>query len=273
MDYYRAAGEAVGKPFEPAGDRTIFMDTYAMQACWHMRKYGTTVEQIAAGAAKNHTHGSLNPRAQYRFAMTTQQVLADRPVTFPLTRSMCAPVGDGAAAAVVVSDRVLAELPAAVRERAIRIAAIGLSGGKYRSLDEPGLSQAAAQRAYRQAGYGPDRIQVAEVHDASSFCEIYQAEMLGFCPVGAGGPFVESGAASLGGRLPINTSGGLVSKGHPVGATGLSMIAELAEQLRGEAGERQVRDAAFALAENGGGVVGFDEAACAVTLLEGPKAL
>jgi acetyl-CoA acetyltransferase len=272
LDYYRAAGEASGKPFEPGGDRTIFMDTYAMQACWHMRVHGTTQQQIAAAAAKNHVHGALNPRAQYRFRMTTEQVLADRPVTFPLTRAMCAPVGDGASAALVVSEAVLRGLPAEVRARAIRIAAIGLSGGKYRRLDEPGLSRVAAQRAYAQAGYGPERVQVAEVHDATSFCEVYQAEMLGFCETGGGGPFVASGAASLGGRLPINTSGGLVSKGHPVGATGLSMIAELAEQLRGEAGERQVPGAAIALAENGGGVVGFDEAACAVTILEGPRA-
>jgi acetyl-CoA acetyltransferase len=271
-EYYRAAGEQAGKPFEPGTDRTIFMDTYAMQACWHMRHFGTTQEQIAIAAAKNHVHGSMNPRAQYRFTMTPQQVLADRPVTYPLTRAMCAPVGDGAAAALVVSDAALASLPESVRERAVRVAAMGLSGGKYRSLDEPGLSQAAARRAYAQAGYGPERVQVAEVHDATSFCEIYQSEMLGFCPPGGGGAFVASGAASLGGRLPINTSGGLVSKGHPVGATGLSMIAELAEQLRGEAGERQVRDAGVALAENGGGVMGFDEAACVVTILEGPRA-
>ena len=243
-----------------------------MQACWHMNTFGTTQAQIAAAAAKNHVHGSLNPRAQYRFRMSAEQVLADRPVTYPLTRAMCAPVGDGAAASVVVSDAVFPGLPPEVRERAVRISAIGLSGGKYRALDEPGLSQVAAMRAYKQAGHGPERIHVAEVHDASSFCEIYQAEMLGFCPIGAGGAFVASGEAALDGRLPINTSGGLVSKGHPVGATGLSMIAELTEQLRGEAGERQVAGAAVALAENGGGVIGFDEAACAVTILEGPRA-
>ena len=270
--YYRAAGEAAGKPFEPGPDRTIFMDTYAMQACWHMRTYGTTARQIAAGAAKNHDHGALNPRAQYRFRMTVDEVLADRPVTPPLTRAMCAPIGDGAAAAIVVSGAALAGLPPRVRERAVRIAAIGLSGGKYRRLDEEGLSAIAARRAYRQAGLGPEAVHVAEVHDATAFCELYQVEMLGFCGRGEGGPFVESGATALGGRLPVNTSGGLVSKGHPVGATGLSMVAELVEQLRGEAGERQVADARVALAENGGGVVGFDEAACAVTILEGPGA-
>jgi acetyl-CoA acetyltransferase len=109
------------------------------------------------------------------------------------------------------------------------------------------------------------------VHDATSFCELYQCEMLGFCPPGEGGRFVESGATALGGTLPINLSGGLVSKGHPVGATGLSMVHELALQLRGEAGERQVRGARLALAENGGGVIGFDEAACSIIILEGPR--
>lgn len=265
--YYTAAGEQIGRPFTPGPDRTIFMDTYAMQACWHMDRYGTTQAQIAAVAAKNHDHAVHNPRAQYRFPMTPEAVLADRPVTFPLTRAMCAPVGDGAAAAIVVSDRVLRELPPSVRARAVRLAGFGLSGGKYRRLDEDGLSAVAARKAYAMAGLGPQDIQVAEVHDATAFCEIYQAEMLGFCERGQGGKLAESGATRLGGRLPINTSGGLVSKGHPVGATGLSMIAELTEQLRGEAGPRQVAGARVALAENGGGVMGFDEAACVVTVL------
>jgi acetyl-CoA acetyltransferase len=155
-----------------------------------------------------------------------------------------------------------------VRERAVRVRASALSGGKYRALDEPGLSQTAARKAYAAAGIGPGDVDVAEVHDATSFCEIYQAEMLGFCEIGRGGPFVGSGATALGGRIPINLSGGLVSKGHPVGATGLSMIYELVAQLRGECGERQVAGADIALAENGGGVIGFDEAACAVTVLQ-----
>lgn len=270
-DYYAAAGAESGKPFEPGPDRTVFMDTYAMQACWHMKTYGTTQAQIAAGAAKNHNYGALNEKAQYRFPMTVDAVMQDRPVSFPLTRSMCSPIGDGAAAALVCSEDFLSNLPQSVRQRAVRIAATALSGGKYRGLAEPGLSRVAAQKAYRMAGIGPERIQVAEVHDATSFCEIYQAEMMGFCDDGAGGRFVESGATGPGGRLPINTSGGLVSKGHPVGATGLSMVYELSTQLRGEAGERQVPDAEWALAENGGGVVGFDEACCAVTILHKPQ--
>lgn len=266
--YYRAAGEAAGKPFETGPGRTVFMDTYAMQAAWHMRAHGTTQRQIAAGAAKNHHNGSLNPKAQYRFDMTIDEVLADRAVSYPLTRSMCAPIGDGAAAAILCSAEHLAGLPAQVRERAVKVRACALSGGKYRRLDEPGLSHFAAQKAYRAAGLSPEDIDLAELHDATSFCEIYQAEMMGFCAVGEGGPLVESGATALDGSIPVNPSGGLVSKGHPVGATGLSMIYEVCLQLRDEAGERQVRDAALGLIENGGGVMGFDEAACAVTILE-----
>jgi acetyl-CoA acetyltransferase len=267
QDYYAAAGAAAGKPFAPGPDRTIFMDTYAMQAAWHMATYGTTQRQIAIAAAKNHTAAVDNPKAQYRFAMTADEVLADRPITHPLTRAMCAPIGDGAAAALLCSAEVLRDLPSAVQARAVRVAATTLSGGKYRRLDEPGLSRTAAQKAYAQAGITPADIDVAEVHDATSFCELFQAEMLGFCGEGEGGRLVESGATSLGGRIPINLSGGLVSKGHPVGATGLSMIDELMLQLRSEAGARQVAGAEWALAENGGGVIGFDEAACSVIIL------
>lgn len=271
MAYYAAAGEQAGKPFNPKdGGGTLFMDTYAMQAAWHMKAHGTTAAQIAAGASKNHAMGAKNPLAQYRFEVSPEQVLADRLVSWPLTRSMCAPIGDGAAAALVCSAGFLKSLPAEVRERAVRIRASVLTGGKYRRLDEPGLSHLAAQRAYAMAGLTPQDIDVAEVHDATSFCEIYQAEMMGFCPIGQGGAYVASGATALGGERPINLSGGLVSKGHPVGATGLSMIHELALQLRGEAGDRQQPHAVVGLAENGGGVVGFDEAACAVTILERP---
>jgi acetyl-CoA acetyltransferase len=267
-DYYTLAGEQAGKRFETGPGRTVFMDTYAMQAAWHMRHHGTTQRQIAAGAAKNHHHGSLNPKAQYRFELTVDEVLADREISFPLTRSMCSPLGDGAAAALLCSEAALANFPPAVRERAVRIRASELSGGKYRRLDEPGLSRIAADKAYARAGLKPGDIQLAEVHDATSFCEIYQLEMLRLCPDGQGGRFVESGATTLGGKLPVNVSGGLVSKGHPVGATGLSMVYEMCLQLRGEAGPRQVPGASLGLIENGGGVMGFDEAACAVHILE-----
>lgn len=268
--YYKRAGEASGKPFDPgAGGGTVFMDTYAMQAAYHMKRWGTTQRQIAVGASKNHAMGALNPLAQYRFEVTPDEVLADRVVSWPLTRGMCAPIGDGAAASLLCSEKALASFPPEVRERAVRVRASTLSGGKYRGFDEPGLSRIAAQKAYAASGLTPGDIHIAEVHDATAFCEIYQCEMLGFCEDGKGGGFVESGASSLGGALPVNLSGGLVSKGHPVGATGLSMIHELIVQLRGEAGARQSKGARIALAENGGGVIGFDEAACSIIILEG----
>jgi acetyl-CoA acetyltransferase len=268
-EYYAAAGQASGKPFDPnGGGGTVFMDTYAMQAAFHMAKYGTTQRQIAAAASQCHHHGSLNPSAQYQFDVSVDAALEDRVVSFPLTRAMCAPIGDGAAAALVCSERFLRGLPKRIQERAIKINASSLAGGKYRDLDEPSLSRVAATRAYKASGLTPDDIDLAEVHDATSFSVIYQPEMMGFCPEGQGGKFVESGATALGGKLPINLSGGLVSKGHPVGATGLSMVHELVIQLRGEAGARQATRAHTALAENGGGVVGFDEAVCAVTVLQ-----
>ncbi|WP_436638733.1 thiolase family protein [Microbaculum sp. FT89] len=267
QSYYTRRGDEAGKPFS-AGSGTVFMDTYAMQAAWHMKRYGTTQRQIAVAASKNHQQGSLNPKAQYQFEVSVEDALNDRPISFPITRAMCSPVGDGAAAALVCSEEYLRQLPPDVQKRAIRIAASVLTGGKYRSPSEPGLSRIAAEKAYAMSGLKPSDIDVAEVHDATSFCEIYQSEMLGFAEEGKGGAFVEEGHSALGGRLPINLSGGLVSKGHPVGATGLSMIYELALQLRREAGPRQAPEARVALAENGGGVIGFDEAACSVVILE-----
>jgi acetyl-CoA acetyltransferase len=266
LQEYDRLAKVSGRPLEFGPGRTMFMDTYAAQANYHMKRYGTTQRQIAAAAAKNHTNGAANPLAQYRFAMTVDEALADREVSYPLTRAMCAPIGDGAAAAVVCSEAALARLPHPVRSRAVRVAAFALRSGIYRQPDEPSLSRVAADRAYGLASLGPDDIDVAEVHDATAFGEIYQAEMLRFCDIGAGGPFVASGATALDGRIPLNTSGGLLSKGHPIAASGLSMVHETATQLRGEAGPRQVPDASNALVENGGGIMGLEEAACCVTI-------
>jgi len=267
-DYYAHAGEQLGKPFALGPDRTVFMDTYAMQAVWHMHRYGTTRRQIAAGAAKNHYHGSLNPKAQYRFTLSVDEVLSDREISYPLTRAMCSPLSDGAAAAIVCSEAALANFSSSVRDRAVKVRASALSGGKYRKLDEPGLSMHAARKAYEASGLRPGDIDLVELHDATSFSELFQLEMLGFCEPGRSGAFVEAGETTLGGRLPVNVSGGLVSKGHPIGATGLSMMYEVTRQLRDEAGPSQVKNARIGLIENGGGVMGFDEAVCAVTVLE-----
>ena len=268
IEEYQTVAAECGRKFEQLPGHTLFMETYAMQACWHMWKYGTTRKQIAIAASKNHHNGSLNPKAQYQFEVPVEKVLQDYEVSYPFTRSMCAPIGDGAAAAILCSESYLKNLPVSVRERALKVKASVISSGKHRPMSEMGLSRWAADRAYRLAGIGPGDIDVAEVHDATSFCEIYQAEMLGFCPVGEGGNFVESGATMLDGKIPINTSGGLVSKGHPIGATGLSMIYEIVTQLRGEADARQVKNAVTGLTENGGGVISVEEMVCGVTILQ-----
>lgn len=269
-DYYRQVGEYVGKPFTNASDHSFAMDTYAMQALLHQKLYGTTTEQIAYVAAKNHTNGSLNPRAQYRFPMSTEEVLADRMVSEPLTRAMCAPLTDGAAAALLCSESYLQAQDPEVRARAVPILGVGLSGGRYRDYTEPSLSRTAADRAYKMAGATSGDVDVAEVHDAVSFCEVYQAEMMGFCNPGEGGPFAGSGETSLRGSIPINTSGGLISRGHPLAATGISMCNELTIQLRGAAGATQVANAQIALQENGGGIVGLGEAVAVVLLYGAP---
>lgn len=268
MSLYKEMARMTGSEFETGPNRSMFMDTYGMQAKYHMWRFGTTQRQIAIAAAKNHCNGSLNPDAQYRFKMTPEEVLEDRVVSFPLTRAMCAPVADAAASAILCSEDFYKTLPGAVQSRCVKIAAACLSSGKYRGFDEVSLTRVAADKAYAMAGVSPEDIDLAEVHDATAFGEIYQAEMMRFCPIGDGGKLIESGATRIDGKIPINTSGGLVSKGHPIGATGLSMINELVTQLRGEAGKRQVKNPEFALQENGGGVVGIEEAACSVVILQ-----
>jgi acetyl-CoA acetyltransferase len=250
----------------PPGDgRSIFMDAYAMGAKWHMSRFGSTQQQLAAICAKNHWHGSLNPMAQYQQDMTVADVLADKPIAYPLTRAMCAPVGDGAAAAIVCSEAYLKKLAAA---RPIRILASVLGSGTDRDLDGEDIGERLAKQAYEAAAVGPQDIDLAELHDATSYGELHQTEAMGFCPMGEGGPWAESGATKLGGKQPVNTSGGLECRGHPIGASGLAQIYELGVQLRGDAGPRQVDGARLGLAENGGGNIGVEEAAMCIHILE-----
>lgn len=244
--------------------RSMFMDIYALAARAHMARYGTTKEQFAAVAAKNSLHGSLNPRAQFRDALSVADVLAAPMVAEPLTRPMCSPIGDGAAAVVVVSPR---EARALGLSKPVRVAATVLRSGWDHGGDEPGTVEVCAAEAYEQAGIGPQDLHVVEVHDASAPAEIFAYESLGLCPAGEGGKLVESGATRLGGRIPVNPSGGLLRKGHPVGASGVAQIVELAEQLQGRSGARQVEGARVALAQNGGGNIGIDAAAMCVTIL------
>lgn len=251
------------------GKHSFFMDYYAAVSRLHMQLYGTTQRQIAAAAAKNHFHSTMNPLAQYRRDMTVDEVLADLAIRYPLTRAMCAPISDGAAAAIICGANALGRFD---KSRAIRVAATALASGSDRdgANFDGHIGQVAARSAYEQAGVGPEAMDVAEVHDACAFAEILQTENLGFFDRGDGGAEAERGTTRLGGRIPVNTSGGLVSKGHPVGATGIIQVHELAAQLRGEAGPRQVDGARFAIAENGGGFWGVEEAATTVTILEGP---
>ncbi len=258
----KAAGTAAP---EKKGEYSPFMDLYATAARNHMKKWGTTQRQLAAVAAKSHTNSALNPYAQYTFPMTIEQVLADYQVVYPLTRAMCAPVGDGAAAAILCSEKFLREHPSA---RAVLVRASACRSGSW---NENTICKRVADAAYKMAGLKPEDINVVEVHDATAFGEIHQAEQMGFCLEGQGGPLAESGATGLKGRIPINPSGGLLARGHPIGASGIAQIYELVTQLRGEAGERQVKDPKFALAENGGGNIGPAEAAMCIHILEKAK--
>jgi acetyl-CoA acetyltransferase len=176
---------------------------------------------------------------------------------------MCAPIGDGAAAAIICSESFLKQHPS---ERAIRIAASVLEGGKRTGTGD--ISERAARKAFEIAGVGPEDIDVMEVHDATAFGEISVMEALAFCPRGEGGVMAERGDTALDGRIPVNPSGGLISRGHPIGASGLAQIYELVTQLRGEAGGRQVKSPRIAMTENGGGTVGAGEAAMTIHILK-----
>jgi len=257
-----AQGEKPQKADSKKG-HSIFMDFYANGARKHMENHGTTQRQLAVIAAKAHNNSTLNPLAQYTFPQTVEQVMNDREVAFPLTRAMCAPIGDGAAAAIICSEKFLSKRS---KSRAALIRASILKSGKRTGGND--ICQRAADTAYEIAGLGPEDVHVVEVHDATAFGELYQTEQMGFCKIGEGGPLAESGATAIDGKIPVNTSGGLISRGHPIGASGLAQTYELVTQLRGEAGERQVKSPRIAMAENGGGTLGNGEAAMAIHIFE-----
>lgn len=243
----------------------VLMEAYAAQARLHMATYGTTQAQIAAVAAKDHTHSQWNPLSQYREAMSIEQIMAAPQVAWPLTNPMCAPISDGASAAIVCS----AEMARRIGGKAIRVLAAENRNGSDRGPDDYAnhVTRKVSAIAYDKAGLGPQDIDLAEVHDASSIGEIIQTEALGLVSPGEAGPAAERGVTALGGRIPVNTSGGLVSKGHPLAATGIAQIHELVTQLRGDAGARQVEGAKVAIAENSGGFYGVEDGMSAVTIL------
>jgi acetyl-CoA acetyltransferase len=211
---------------------------------------------------KNHRHGALNARAQYRDQVTIQEVLDSRPISGPLTLLMCSPIGDGAAALVLCSSDVAKGLGVS----RVRICASALVSGHDGKSGATSV-QRAAKIAYAQAQLGPDDVDVVELHDAVAPAEMWIYEELGLCAIGEGRTLLASRATELGGRIPVNTSGGLLSKGHPVGATGCAQLVELTEQLRGQAGARQVPGARVGLAENNGGYLDPEPAATCVTIL------
>lgn len=254
--------QASGQESGAGKSRSVFMDIYAAAARAHMEKYGTTKEQFARVAVKNHFNGSLNPHAQYQERYTVEEILASPLIAEPLTRLMCSPIGDGAAAAILASAekaRQYTTKPVWVRGSAL------VSGSDDRSVGN--VNARAAQRAFEMAGMTPSDVHVMEVHDASAPAELMLYEDLGLCPEGEGGRLIDEGVTELGGRLPVNTSGGLLAKGHPVGATGVAQIYEIWLQLRGEAGRRQVAGAKVGMTENGGGMVRGEAAATTVHIL------
>jgi acetyl-CoA acetyltransferase len=227
----------------------------------YKRDHPLTAETLAQIAVKNRRHAGLNPLAQFTKPISVEDVLGSRTIVDPVTALMCAPIGDGAAAVVVRAVDQPGE-----RDVTVRASAIGMgSGGNGSTI------RRVAERAYAEAGVAPGDVDVAEVHDSIAFNELLAYEELGFCAPGGGSALVAEGATALGGRLPVNPSGGLESRGHPVAATGLAQIAELTAQLRGEAGQRQVDGARLALAENAGGWAAGDTAAVAITILAGAR--
>lgn len=245
--------------------RSIFMDIYAAMALEHMSKYGTTQAQFAAVSAKNSYHGSLNPRAQYREQLTVQQVLDSPEIAYPLTLPMCSPIGDGAAAVILVSEKKARQMGLV---KPVKVVSSVLRSGWDTTKDsDAGIAQVCAQEAYEEAGIGPQDLSCIELHDASAPSELIYYEHLGLCPEGEGGRFIDEGHSKLGGKVPVNTSGGLLRKGHPIGATGVAQIVELTEQLQGRAQGCQVEGARIAMAENGGGYINGDAAALVVSIL------
>lgn len=245
--------------------RSVFADFYGVMARDHMRDYGSTPEHFAMVSAKNSFHGSLNPKAQYTNEMTVEEVLDQPMITPPLTRPMISPVADGGAAAVIVSERKARQLGIVKPVRLV-------SSVVHSYFDHPvgaeeNVSSLCIDEAYYEAGVGPEDLDVLEVHDSSAPCELLYYENLHLCPPGDSVKMIADYETKLGGRLPVNTSGGLLRKGHPVGATGISQILELTYQLQGRAGKRQVEGAAVALAHNGGGTIDGEVAAMNINIL------
>jgi len=247
--------------------RSVFMDLYASFSAeggdGSAEVSSVDTEALALVSVKNHHHGSLNPFSQYREEVTVEQVLGARPVAGPLTLLMCSPLSDGAACLVLT-----AKGAGRGRSGGVRIAASVLTSGRGDDPSKATAVERAAGSACETAGVGPLDVDVVELHDATAIAELHLYEELSLCEPGDAPRLVRDGVTWLGGDLPVNPSGGLLSRGHPIGATGAAQIVELTWQLEGRCGERQVPGAKLALAQNAGGWIGTDAAACAVHVLQ-----
>jgi acetyl-CoA acetyltransferase len=242
----------------------LFAGIYAMRVQAHMEKYGITREQLASVAVKNHFHGSLNPHSQYQKQRSVEEVLASRMIADPITLLMTCPLGDGAAA-VLIGRKAAARK---MGKRPVKIAASVLGSFCVGRKNDRSIASRVVGKAYQEADVAAKDIQVAEIHDAVAPIELYLYEELGFCGPGESGRMIEERATWFDGKMPVNTSGGLTSKGHPAGATGLAQVAEIVWQMRGEAGDRQIRPVPdIGLTENGGGNIGGETAVVAVQIL------
>lgn len=242
---------------------------YAMRAQRYLHERGATTQDLARVSVKARAHGARNPYAQFRSEVTIEQVLQSRPIAEPLTLMQCCPTGDGAAAVVLVSEAMRRKLG----RPAVRVAASVLHSGQvtagFRDMLRPEISSESAHDAYEAAGFGPQDLDIVELHDAFSIAELIYYEALGLCPEGASADFLTSGRTTYGGDVVVNPSGGLLSKGHPVGASGVAQAVEIFWHLTGQAGARQVPGARRAMSHvTGGGIAGLDHGACTVHLYE-----
>ena len=260
------AGGGSGIPTEGLLGSGTMPSVFAHVGMEHARKYGTTFEQFAKVSVKNHHHSTLNPKAMYQIETPLQEVMGAEMISYPNTKLMCSVNVDGSAAAVLMSEKKVKEK--GLMGRAVRVRASAMTSDPYtpRNMAMPdfnAVTRLAAKDAYEQAGLGPEDVNLVELHDCFATAEIVHYENLGLCADGEAGRLIDTGETALGGRVPVNVSGGLLSKGHPLGATGIANIYEVATHLRGEAGNRQVEGAKIGLTH----VVGMGSA-CAIHVLE-----
>jgi len=245
-------------------DKSIFMDMYAYATRQYMETFGITQTHFGKLSVKSHKNAAMNPHAQYQKEVSLEEVLTSGDISFPLTKLMCSPICDGSAAVIICSKDKLSQFT----QKPIWIESSVIGSGKISFDFGDSLTRRLGPKAYESAGIGPEDIDLIEVHDATSPSEIIALIELGICPGEAAPKWIDEGELEIDGKNPCNTSGGLVSKGHPIGATGLAQIHEVVQQLRGHAGKRQVNGAKVGMTHNGGGILGTDAAAMALHILK-----